>query len=85
MTAPVQIREYPSVRASRWCPICEQRKPVSAIACWGCFNSFISEGMLPEIERVLEAAEMDLAPLAGRPWSKTVCDYVGECEREDVA
>ena len=75
MTAPVQIREYPSVRASRWCPICDQRKPVSGLACWGCFTDWISDGMLPEIERILEIAEMELAPLAGVSWSERVTHF----------
>jgi len=67
--------DYPSVRASRRCPICDQRKPVTALACLGCFNNWISGGMLPEIEHVLVMAEMERAPLAGVSWSERVCHY----------
>ena len=74
--------DYPRVRASRTCPLCNDSKDADLIVCWTCYRSHdIRNGLTPSDAAIIGHAEADLAntetPAAARTSTTTPDDLFG--------
>ncbi len=52
--------DHPKVRASENCPICRGNKDLMLVVCWHCYKEHGLKYGNPEIERIIEQAEIQL-------------------------
>lgn len=58
ISIPLTPLDYPRVRASKVCPLCELDKETGIIVCWPCYRLWnLRHGMSPEIQALLESVE----------------------------
>lgn len=52
--------DYPHVRSSTACPLCQGRKEVGLVACWSCYRAYSLRYGNAEAEALIEQAEARL-------------------------
>lgn len=67
--------DYPHVRASDVCPLCQRHKDQGLIACWPCYHARGLRYGDEEAERLITQTESRLAEAGGH------CAEAGEPER----
>jgi hypothetical protein len=58
--------DYPHIRASTACPLCQGRKEVGLVVCWPCYRAWGLRDGNAEAESMIERAEAKLRE-AGLP------------------
>src|SRR5438270_5658022 len=81
--------DYPHVRSSTVCPLCQERKEVGLVVCWPCYRAWGLRDGNAGAESIIERAEADfreawppppppLPPSPGGPAARGFSFFCGE-------